>query len=86
MKISEGTAKHVMIAAKPSSDKWDSTRRKTYGDPVIAKDGKIMYRKLKRILTEHGENVSVSNDLIVDIINAYIAQGNELRRLRNLSS
>lgn len=82
MKYSGESRRYVMIASKPPAEKWDPGRRTTYSNPIIVKNDKIMYRKLKKILIQHGENVSVSNSLIVNIINSYIEQGKKLKAVQ----
>ena len=70
----------VMITKKPL-DKWNKGNRATENDPVIATDNcTLMTTKLRRILRDHGECVSVSNSLLLEVLDAYVDRGEKLKK------
>ena len=70
----------VIITKKPL-DKWNKDNRATENDPVIAtQDYTLMTTKLRRILREHGECVSMSNSLVLEILDAYAEKGKALKK------
>lgn len=78
MKITSSSA--VMITQQPLN-KWDVSQRATETDPnIVSSDGTLMTTKLRRILRDHGERVSISNALILEILDAYRAKSKELKR------
>ena len=70
----------VVILKKPL-DKWNRGNRATENDPVIATDNcTLMTTKLRRILRDHGECVSLSNSLVLEILDAYAEKGKALKK------
>ena len=70
----------VMITKRPTN-KWDPENRATANDPRIATaSGTLMTKKLRGILYQYGECVSVSNKLILELLNAYIKARADLKR------
>ena len=70
----------VVITKKPL-DKWNKSNRATQNDPVIVTgDCTLMTTKLRGILRDHGECVSISNSLILEILDAYAKKGKALKK------
>lgn len=69
----------VMITKKPL-DKWNTSQRATETDPnIVTYDGTLMTTKLRRILRDHGERVSISNNIVLEILDAYCSKSKQLK-------
>ncbi len=70
----------VMITKKPL-DKWNKENRATENDPnIVTENYTLMTTKLRGILRDHGECVSISNSLVLEILDAYAEKGKALKK------
>ncbi len=73
---------NVMITNGPVKEKWDISYRATETNTNIVTDsGVLMTTKLRRILKDHGECVSISNSLVLEILEGYIRKSSKLKKL-----
>jgi hypothetical protein len=82
----------VMILNTPL-DKWNKDNRATTEDPIISiwlkrdiegrTDGEylLMTNKLRTILRDYGERVSISNSLVFEILDNYIKKSRKLKKV-----
>ena len=73
----------VMILNNPL-DKWGKKNRATMTDPIVVTGDKkignvLMISKLRKILRDYGERVSIDNSLTLDILEAYVKKSRKLR-------
>lgn len=72
----------LITIIKSPLNKFDAKNRATDTDPVIVtRDGDLMTTKLYKILRDYGENVAVSNSLVLEILGAYRKKSKRLKRL-----